>query len=181
MDKDELLVFIAQSFIEEDLSNSPIIISRVNDNYASIIFGVENNDTLLQNKQMICNKEIDAEIDLLNESIRIDNIDRNGWILTNADGSESTSIWEDRKSDYYMVVTGNNKKYLYCESYISRSYVESNNTKNGVRGHDYYEENKHDKSRIEVVDEYSLTDGYPVSKALKSFTKVYYNMKKSGD
>lgn len=181
MDKDELLISIAQSFIERDISNCAAIISTTNDDYSSIIFNVENNDTLVQDKQMISQTEIEVEIDLLNESIKVDHIDRNGWIISNEEGFESKNIWEDRKTDYYTVVKNLNKKYLYCESYTSKNYKVVNNTKDGVRGHDYYEENKHNKSKIEVVDEYSISDGYPVSQALKSFTKVYYNVKKSGN
>ncbi len=80
--------------------------------------------------------------------------------------------------EYYMVLTDQNGKYLQCESFVSKTYTVSIDTKDGSRGHSNFEENRLDKNRIDVVDEYSIIDGYPVEKELKSFVKIIYNPKK---
>lgn len=181
MDKDEILVSIAQSFVDKDLTNAVIVINKVDDNYSLITFCVDNNNEILNNKKMISELDIEVGIDLKNEAIGVEKISRNGWIIVDDDGYETQNIWEERKKDYYTLVSDDNSKYLQCEFYISNELKVSIDTIQGSRGHTNYEEKRLGKTRIDVVDEYSIMDGYPVSKTLKKFTKVYYNSKNNQD
>lgn len=177
MDNDEVLVSVASSFINRDLEKSVMFISKESDTYASIVFCIENDTSLLNDKKMINQTDIEVQVDLDNETVKVDTVTKSGSILTDKDGYETQNIWEDRKMEYYMVLTDQSGKYLQCESFVSKTYTVSIDTKYGSRGHSNYEENRLDKNRIDVVDEYSILDGYPVSKALKSFTKVIYKAK----
>lgn len=177
MDKDELLISVAASFVDRDLENSIMFIRRDDDNYASVIFSVGNDNTLIADKKMISQTDIEVDIDLKNEAVEVNTVNKDGWIITDSDGYETQYLWENKKTDYYVVLTDSNGKYIQCESYTSLVSTVSIDTKDGSRGHSNYEEKRLGKNRINVVDEYSILDGYPVSRELKSFTKIIYNQK----
>lgn len=181
MDFDEILVSVAQSFVEQDLKDAVISISQENTKHSVITFGVEDNSVVLNNKEMINQIDIEVDINLEDNTVLVEEISKNGCVSFDANGCKTQNLWEDRKSDYYMVVDSEQGKYLQCESYVSKNCVTTTYSNSGSKEHSYYEEKKLGKTIVNVRDEYSIVDGYPVSKVLKSFTKLYYNTKKSGE
>ncbi len=66
MDNDEVLVSVASSFVDRDLEQALCFISKGSNTYASVIFCIENDTSLLGDKKMINQTDIEVQVDLDN-------------------------------------------------------------------------------------------------------------------
>ena len=180
MDRDEILIGIATSFIDKNVENAVMFITEMDTNNISIIFSIANDSTFVAEKTMVSEEDIEVSMDLENEVVIVNTISRNGWV-DERNNQISKNIVEDRKTNYYTVIRDVDYTYLECESYCSSSLEISCDTGEGCKGQSYYDNKKMGKTKIAVNNEYSITDGYPVNDIIKSFVKTYYGAKKNQD